>query len=240
MRNVLKQTIGTTAALSMLLGMAGGATAATTGALTSTRITDTKHNLSPSSTNTIKSANGTEICVYCHTPHNAQVNGSIPLWNHTMPSGGASSYGSYDSATFDGAATVADLERGGVTSNTTVSNLCLSCHDGTVAINSVFNDSLFGANDGGTASAALGSVGTNLGTDLANDHPINFDYAAASTADGTLETAAGILTAGFQLFGGKMQCATCHNPHGSNDSSGKGFVRVTMAGSAMCLACHLK
>ena len=101
-------------------------------------IANTKHNLSVAGPGDVKSIDETEICVFCHTPHRAIKNDNIPLWNHNLST--TSNYGVYTSPTFDGKTTIQDL--GGTDATTAaVSNLCLSCHDGTIAINALNNPS---------------------------------------------------------------------------------------------------
>jgi predicted CXXCH cytochrome family protein len=112
------------------------------------------------------------------------------------------------------------------------SKLCLSCHDGTVAIDS------FGQN----AGTHFMTGGDNLGTNLSNDHPISFTYdAALATADGGLKTpqSASRVDAAHKvpLYAAKMECASCHSVH--DDSNGK-FLRMDNAGSVLCLTCHAK
>jgi len=85
-----------------------------------------KHNLSVTGPGPVKSASETEICVFCHTPHNA--NPAVPLWNQTLSSG--VTYQPYTSTTMK--ATVG-LPTGS-------SKLCLACHDGTVAIGNTINN----------------------------------------------------------------------------------------------------
>jgi len=223
----LPTMLGAAIVATVMIGLSGQAVAG---------ISATKHNLSDTGTGDIKSDNP-EICVFCHTPHNAIKNNNIPLWNHTLST--TANYGVYTSPTFDGAADVADV--GGVDSSTaTVTNLCLSCHDGTVALNAMNNPSnthLVTVMSGTGQTAGKISVGrsTNLGADLTNDHPVNFTY--DDTADTGL-VAAGTLT-NVRLFGGKVQCASCHDPHAS-DPSTQPFLRFTMTGSALCLKCHNK
>lgn len=201
-------------------------------------IADTKHNLSMSGTGSIKSTDNPEICIFCHTPHDAIKNDNIPLWNHTLSS--VATYGVYTSPTFN--ATDA-AEVGGVTAETAaVTNLCLSCHDGTVAINSLNNASNINPTTTmqGTSGGMLPAGNSNLGSHLTNDHPINFTYdAALVTADGGLHAPGSLTNA--RLFNGKVQCASCHDPHTSDTSGGKGaFLRASMNGSALCLECHNK
>lgn len=68
-----------------------------------------------------------EICVYCHTPHGANRQVNAPLWNRTI---NQSSYLIYDKPrTLN-----RPIGQPGPNSLT-----CLSCHDGTISIDSVIN-----------------------------------------------------------------------------------------------------
>jgi Doubled CXXCH motif (Paired_CXXCH_1) len=70
-----------------------------------------------------------EVCVYCHTPHGANRTVAAPLWNRTMK---VTTYQTYDL-----------LNTGGITQPITppgiASLTCLSCHDGTTAVDSIIN-----------------------------------------------------------------------------------------------------
>ena len=202
-------------------------------------IVDTKHNLSMNApaANTIKSTDETEICIFCHTPHQSIKNNNIPLWNHSLST--EASYGVYTSPTFDGSSSIQDL--GGTDATTAaVSNLCLSCHDGTIAINALNNPSnALGSNPTmtGTGAGGVMPAGTsNLGNDLTDDHPVNFAYdAALYAADSSLNDPATLT--GVRLFNNYVQCASCHDPHESVNPT---FLRVDNTGSALCLKCHNK
>lgn len=202
-------------------------------------ITGTKHDLSTSGGGTIKSTDQTEICVFCHTPHDALKNDNIPLWNHTLST--TATYGIYTSPTMN-ATDLADVGNGGVLATATITSLCLSCHDGSVAVNSMNNPSnttptttMAGGVDKITGSANLGSAAVAL----KNDHPVNFTYdATLVTADGGLKNPATLV--GAKLYANKVQCASCHDVHSSADPSGKAFLRVSMTGSTLCFACHSK
>ncbi|HEX9047738.1 MAG TPA: hypothetical protein VF988_11995, partial [Verrucomicrobiae bacterium] len=127
-----------------------------------------KHNLSANGPGTIHANTVTEVCVFCHTPHFATGDG--PLWNHTMSS---AFYTPYSSATLK--ATVGQP--------TGASRLCLSCHDGTVALGSLHNP----ASGIDMNVTTMPSGRSNLGTDLSADHPISFVYDhALAVADGNL------------------------------------------------------
>ncbi|HHS83376.1 MAG TPA: hypothetical protein ENK38_00405, partial [Gammaproteobacteria bacterium] len=200
-------------------------------------IVSTKHNLSITGTGTVKSTDETEVCIFCHTPHQAIKNDNIPLWNHDLSA--TASYGVYTSPTFDGSSSITDL--GGTNAATAaVSNLCLSCHDGTIAINSLNNPSnATGGNPTmtGTGAGGVMPAGTsNIGADLTDDHPVNFRYdAALYAADSSLNDPSGLT--GVRLFNGYVQCASCHDPHESTNAT---FLRVDNSGSALCLKCHNK
>jgi predicted CXXCH cytochrome family protein len=172
-----------------------------------------------------------QICLPCHTPHKANTTvADAPLWNHALST---AVYTLYASPTMD--ATLA--QPGGV------SKLCLSCHDGTVAINSF----------GGTTGTTFIGTGAKIGPDLRGEHPIGFTYdAALSTADGALKnpaTASVTIGAGAQtktgtiaatvLYGGKLECASCHDVHNTFTNGGS-LLKVSSAGSAICITCHSK
>lgn len=171
-----------------------------------------------------------EICIVCHTPHNSKANaGAVgadtyaPLWNHTVTA--TASFTPYATTTLN--ATMGQPDGS--------SKLCLSCHDGTVALAN------FGTMTTGTAFIAGAK---SLGTNLSDDHPVSFTYdAALVTADGGLKaiTSAGIGTgtiAGTMLTAGKVQCSSCHDVH-----NGAGIAKLLVksnAASALCLTCHNK
>lgn len=163
-----------------------------------------------------------EICVACHTPHGASPD--VPLWNHDLPSP-ANTYNVYTGSSTIDATDLTDFS----SANGSVSSLCLSCHDGTVALGSLVNNPSAGPTD--TTSTIGGAA--NLGTDLTNDHPINFTFdAALVTADGELQ-----LPTNAILFSGQMECASCHDPH---DNTNAPFLVTSNAASALCLDCHQK
>lgn len=171
----------------------------------------------------LTTATNTEVCVYCHTPHQATGVTTSPLWNHSQSL--VTSYGAYSSATMNTAA--GDLD--GTTS--AVSALCMSCHDGTVAVNSLYNP----PNQGTTGNTYFVTGTANLGNDLTNDHPIEFSYTASiSGGDLGLNTGASVSAL---LIGGNVTCASCHQVH---DPQYIPFLRMDNAGSALCVTCHNK
>ena len=179
-------------------------------------ISGTSHDFSGAGWNTAG-----EICAVCHTPHNADST-VTPLWNHELSN---ANYTLYSSPTFEGP----------VQPPGRASKLCLSCHDGTVAVD----------NFGGTTNGGSFITGDALiGTDLSNDHPISFTYDdALATTDGglfppsTTNSGLGGTIDQDMLFAGKLQCASCHDPH--NNTNGNFLVMSNLA-SALCLTCHNK
>jgi hypothetical protein len=180
---------------------------------------------------------GGQICLPCHTPHNAQSD-AAPLWNHALST---ATYLPYTSPSMD--ATVGQP--------TGASKLCLSCHDGTVAVDS------FGGDTGTIFISAYGAP-FDLGTDLSNDHPISFTYdAALSTADpGLFDPTAKIVTIGQGTFsrtgsisevmlegGTELQCQSCHSVHNdfvAGTAISDALLKITIGGSELCIACHNK
>lgn len=223
-----------------------------TSAFAVSNITATKHNLSSSSTATIKSASGDnndEICVYCHTPHAANTAFvGAPLWNKATPTGAFKMYGAASTG-------VAGTTLAGQATDATPNSpsmACLSCHDGVSAINSMVNapgsgnyvaagaNVKFGATAAGSVYAMPSGV-TQIGTDLSNDHPVSVTYVAGNASLKATSTAltgwAGAATIANLLRNSKVECSSCHDPHEATNGT---FLRVANAGSALCLGCHAK
>ncbi|HET9579619.1 MAG TPA: hypothetical protein VFP44_17430 [Usitatibacter sp.] len=152
-------------------------------------IANTKHNLGAKGTgaNHLAAGGTDEICVFCHTPHAADNSAPAPLWNKKLPDGtGYTTYANLGSSTIDGK----------ILNVGSISLACLSCHDGTQAMDNVINS----PGSGGYAADGGGAAGQNwswagslrvdgdgklinatdtlamLGTDLSNDHPIGIQY----------------------------------------------------------------
>lgn len=208
-------------------------------------ILDTRHNLSvnaPTRTPTarvwtdvardsdIRSAgiNAEErVCIFCHTPHHS--NSVTPLWSRDT---GSTVYRLYQSDT---------VSKGLVQQPFGSSRLCLSCHDGTIAMNMRFGEtspftSL--AESSGNPVYNMPGGDTNLGIDLGNDHPISLSYPDASEVNGEIKDAA-LLPPDIRLEEGRyLQCTSCHDPH--KDPYGNFLVMDNNNGASLCTSCHNK
>lgn len=211
-------------------------------------MTGTRHDLSVVTNST------DEICVFCHTPHGSNVSApratnELPLWNHTLPSP-ASTYLVYDSVTMEIHPNVAGQYEDFSSADNASSALCMSCHDGTVAVHDLIN----GPGTGDPALTmdspalrnllATGEIDPTafsyLGTDLQNDHPVNIDYTVVEASDLEIRPSAGgtVTNAGntVQLFNNKVQCASCHDPHSTQAM----LLTVSNSQSQLCAVCHVK
>ncbi|WP_305041946.1 hypothetical protein [Geoalkalibacter sp.] len=200
------------------------------------KVARTVHNLSTSSEWMYKADNEDEICIFCHTPHGGSLNG--PLWNRALP--GAMEFTHYTTATLDSVA-------GGA--NRALSDeslLCMSCHDGAMAVNHVLNPSnrtgvqptMMGGQD--VAIVAIWGIGGRIGDvvdelnfpqgetrNLTDDHPISFSFDAVRTAyqgagrGNQLHSAADAIAAGVRFYSGgnRVECGSCHDPHVNYDST---------------------
>jgi len=192
-------------------------------------VSSSKHNLSASYDLDGSGTTTSRVCVFCHTPHGANPDASynMPLWNRDL---------SGETYTLYGADAGGDSLQG--TSLTTgllgqpggSSKLCLSCHDGTIAIGKL---NVFNAGTGGTSTVGDTTIDNgsgvdtgftrNIGINLQNDHPISFTYATAEAADDQLRTSGlgtdidnrvpGTSNPLIPLESGQVQCTSCHDPH---------------------------
>jgi predicted CXXCH cytochrome family protein len=169
-----------------------------------------------------------QICIFCHTAHNADTSVvDAPLWNHAVTH---KTYVVYNSPTMN--ATTSQPSG--------ASKLCLSCHDGTVAVDS------YGGKTGVIKLSGPVAVGAD---ELNNDHPISFVYddALAVLDKGLFPPSShpsglGSTIKNDLLIGDQVQCSSCHDVHNGpaaasvNDS----LLRITQVGSQLCLTCHNK
>jgi predicted CXXCH cytochrome family protein len=179
-------------------------------------IVQTKHNLSVSGRGQIRALTETRICIFCHTPHNATP--LSPLWNKEIE---PRVYTVYTSPT---------LQAGPLPQPAGPTKLCLTCHDGTIAMGAVLNPA-GGISMAGSDQLAPGSL-ANFGFDLSGHHPVSFPYHTSLPNAELVSTPPPDL-----VFGGadEVHCITCHDPH--KDQYGK-FLLKDNRYSALCTTCH--
>ena len=191
-------------------------------------VINTKHNLSAGAlTSDIKATVEQRVCIFCHTPHHAS--SVTPLWSRPTSGLPYDLYASTSLAARPGQPTGA-------------SRLCLSCHDGSIAVGM-----LYGATqpipmvDGVTT---IPGGPSNLGTDLRDDHPISFVYdnSLFMAKQGELNDPSLLAGKGIKLQDERLECSSCHDPH--KDSFGKFLTRSNQVPyneeTYLCAACHNK
>lgn len=181
-------------------------------------IVNSPHNLSVSGPGTIRAVSEDRVCVFCHTPHGARTN--APLWNRRDS---AAYYIPYDSLTIT-------AKPGQPTGS---SKLCLSCHDGTIALGDLVSEQ---TNIPMGGSDVLPPGLSRIGTDLRDDHPISFSYAQSlSRPQGELAPPhSWDPSIKLDAFG-MMQCTTCHDPH---DNQWDKFLVMSNHSASLCRECH--
>lgn len=196
------------------------------------------------------------LCSFCHIAHKFKAEGGSGtpgelLWNHKLSTAQYTAYSSHYNSMPGGSTTPLS---NGDTSNPSV--LCLSCHDGTVAINENYSD----INNAKLGDVMIQEQYTIDPGDIMRTHPINFSYdATLATKDGTIKVPLNItntntpsVDAGGEIrlwntasVQNSMQCSTCHEPHSSAHLMFRDF--TTAAGDraasmgkswSWCLYCH--
>ena len=188
----------------------------------------------------------TNICGECHTIHHAQGPANGPLWAHTPTAQSFKTYDTGGSETYPSTLTAIPG-----TSSTT----CLSCHDGSVALNStsgfsggVVTNATTGANNAVYINSSAIVIEVNGAVDdLTHMHPIGVNYANASTAfPGEFQAASstapstGGTIANTVLKNGSVECSSCHDIHRTLGTATTSGIYTIASGQALCLTCHIK
>ncbi|MEQ1571975.1 MAG: cytochrome c3 family protein [Myxococcota bacterium] len=195
----------------------------------------TRHNLSVTGPGPVRSVEQTEVCVFCHATHVPDA--VTPLWNHqTSPGVGYRPY----------ASPLLGADAGAVNG---ASRLCLSCHDGTIAVGAVrardgsFRIEPVERTDGGGRLRA--GTPANLGTDLSGSHPVSIAYREAarrrSPASRTwLHESPADLGVALLDATGSVQCTSCHDPHQDPAATGAPVPPFWKGDtfSEVCTSCH--
>lgn len=200
------------------------------------------------------------VCGTCHVPHHADST-VVPLWGHQTTS---SAFKMYNQANVP----ISSMQAAVAASPNGPSLACLSCHDGTVAINT-YGGTGYMTTHGSPATYVTNSA--NLGTDLTHSHPISLTYNAALVGTGpnqdqwlyNPDTTAVLVpdsgafvpgnnmtVNGFLLNGNHtLECTSCHDVHNQNGTpfsinNNPKLVKIvgTQAGvgSLLCRSCHNK
>ena len=178
------------------------------------------HNLSVSGPGNVKANSESQICIFCHIGHNSAP--AAPLWNRHNPGGGYIPYTSSTMATSPGDPTGTSI-------------LCLSCHDGTIALGKLVSKK---NNIDVRGGPNMPAGRYNLTKDLSDDHPISFDYRNSQRVKPLELVSASNLSGAVKLDdSGQLQCTSCHNAH--DDQFGK-FLVTPQENGELCLSCHIK
>ena len=196
------------------------------------------------------SATRTNVCGECHTIHHAPDPANGPLWIHTPSSQTYKTYDQAGSDTFDALGLTVTLGSS--------SKACLSCHDGTVAVND--QTSLISGASGTSTNQIKGGTAVFINpdaiipinnNDLTHMHPIGVSYTAAAAAlpagdlkatSTTFPNTAGNLTVRAQLKGVNqtVECSTCHDIHRTRGNAPTSGIYTVASGQNLCLGCHNK
>ena len=222
-------------------------------------IVGSPHDFSSQSWN-VQPSDPASVCSACHIAHHAD-SSVIPLWSHATT---VSSFTMYNTANVTALGdTATDLQAPIDAQPAGPSKACLSCHDGTVAINT------YGGSTKGTAQYVTNSA--NLGTDLTHSHPISLSYTPSIVGPGVNQdkwlynpNTTPVLTPdsgpfipgndmtinGFLLNGdNRLECTSCHDVHNQEGTpydlnNNPKLVKIvgTQAGkgSLLCRSCHNK
>jgi len=199
-------------------------------------IAGSKHDFSTNSWNTSRHS----MCSPCHSIHDTDPNQLVPLWAHATTT---KTFTMYDSPTFDGKASQTPQPSG-------ASKACLSCHDGSLAVNQSFSGSI----TGGATNAQYVSVNRQIGEDgnLANTHPISFNYNQAQGLDEFIRPSSEVMSFATGNMTGKkindllkngmMECSSCHDVHKQKGyAPSDTFMRIVRNDySELCRTCHIK
>ncbi len=174
-----------------------------------------KHDLSARGPGEYRAETETDPCIFCHISHR----GSAETLSNRPET--RAEHRPYESTTATSRAAPP----------TGSSRICLSCHDGTIAVGHTRNGTI--QMRGGKKALAPGRR-SNLGTDLRRSHPISMNTPASGKVHVPARGDAVRLDPS-----GLVQCTSCHDPHDEwrDPEVGKFLVKPS-ARSALCRSCH--
>ncbi len=179
-------------------------------------VVGSKHDLSVNGPGPLKATKVANPCLFCHALHG----GGMKVSSRPDP---ATKYQPYESGTLKARA---DAPTG-------ASRICLSCHDGTIAVGQLRKGRIevTGTPDGRISPTRR----SNLGTDLRMSHPISID--ATRSPNLHAPSASGHVKLDGQRL---VQCTSCHDPHAEFGGSPEGkFLVAPTARAELCASCHV-
>lgn len=173
---------------------------------------------------------GRQVCIFCHTPHNANVSEQAPLWNRKFST---ETFSRYSSATLQIRVNPTARTASGYLANPEAqpdgsSKLCLSCHDGVSSLGVVLRGGDIEMRAGYEKITGLASFKDTTNKMKKGHHPVSFVYneavrvainAGKATTSYSLPTEPGV-----NLRNSKMQCSTCHDPHQNKSDDTKCYL----------------
>jgi predicted CXXCH cytochrome family protein len=175
-------------------------------------VVGSKHDLSVHGPGPIRADTEQNPCAFCHLPHSGRTTSRPDPARVHVP---------YESTTM----------RARTNRPTGASRICLSCHDGTVAVGETLGRRI-------RTNVAYIPEGraSNLGTDLRRTHPVSLVTPPAAADVHEPRPGDPVrLDAGRQV-----QCTSCHDPHhefAGDPTLGKFLVKPARS-SLLCLTCH--
>jgi predicted CXXCH cytochrome family protein len=197
-------------------------------------VKNTKHNLSVKGPGNAKAVTENQVCIFCHTPHNATP--GYPLWHHQISEVQYINYWSPTLRSYSNSADAPPIDG--------FSKLCLSCHDGTIALGAITTGS--GMIDTIPHKLTPENPGY-LGTDLSGGHPISIKFTPELIiARSKLPSGAMQLKMPNDPYvklyptqdGTGVQCTSCHDPHGGRGETDAPPFWQKSTHDQVCLVCH--
>ncbi len=168
-------------------------------------------------------------CLYCHAPHSGFAQGTA-LWNQKLTT---TTYIPYTSSTYH--------QQGNAQPTLgSDSNLCLSCHDGTIAVGQTiaYGQMIISGTVNGTD--LVGGVDANNQHPLQPQHPFSVVTPLKDSPDliaSLVQGKTGDPT--VNLIKGNVECTSCHDPHVENkDQVSTTFLVRDSSKGQLCVACH--
>ncbi len=243
---MMKKTLTVAALVALTAGTALANWNGPTGTIPRTGVLNSVHDMRAYQGTTDVTVAGKDqqrVCAFCHTPHHAYDPATYsldysPLWSHTV---NTATFNSYQSTTLQ-----INNANGGSGYETDIlvgpSRLCMSCHDGTIAVDTHYDNN---ANGFKLTSDAFNAPGVGAGpagggADLSNDHPIGFDYVAVAGATVADTPGTNAALSGKDNYINPASTAYKGNPDATMTIATRLYTPSTAPGKQImtCASCH--